>query len=92
MVYEVNPLELQKKLLTLYQMYLSEDPQERKEARRLAAEYDGFWSGDFLLGEALQEAIRSLRYVYMKPYLSKEKARDIIQRLQRKGEEDTDGS
>ncbi len=78
---EINPKNLKEKLIEIYSYYLSDDEKIREKAYKKAMDIDGLWSGDFLFEPEVTLAIRSLRYLYIKPKISKEEAKKILEGL-----------
>ncbi len=81
MVTEINPKKLRKKLIEIYSNYISDNKELVRKAEKDARDLDGMWSGSFLLPEAIENAIGGLTYLYIEPKLSKEKAKKILEEL-----------
>ncbi len=81
MTIEINPEDLRKELIKVYSYYLSDDKNLREQSYKKAVDLDGLWSGDFLFRPEITTAIRSLRYIYIEPKISKEEANKILEDL-----------
>lgn len=82
MVIEINQKELRQKLISIYKKYLSEDKKENQESKKDAMDADGLWSGSFIFPKEIETGIVNLRWLYIEPCLSSEKAKDILEKLQ----------
>ena len=81
MIHNINPKKIREELIKIYEKYLTKEKKE--EAISLAKEFDGLWSGSFLLEKELEEAIRGLRYFYLEPELEEEKAKKILEAIKK---------
>lgn len=81
MTFEIDQKELREKLIHIYECYISEDKELQKTGIKEAKELDGLWSGAFLLKEGIENAIGGLRYMYLKPNISKQEAKKILEKL-----------
>ena len=81
MTFEINQKELKEKLTYIYECYTSENEELQKIGLKKAKELDGLWSGAFLLKEEIEEAIGGLRYMYLNPNISKNKAKEILEKI-----------
>ena len=83
MTIEINPSALRKELIEIYSDYISDNEERRKEAMKKAMDLDGVWSGSFLFPAPIERALGGLTYLYVDPKLSKEKAREILEELEK---------
>ncbi len=83
MVIEIDLKELKSKLIEIYTNYISDDYEKHERAIKLAKELDGLWSGSFLLPKSVERAINALTYLYVKPKISKEMAKEILMDLKK---------
>ena len=81
MTIDINQEELKEELIKVYSYYLSDDENLRRQSYKKAMDLDGLWSGDFLFEPEITTAIRSLRYIYIEPRISKEEAKKILKDL-----------
>ncbi len=82
MTFDINLEDLRKELVKVYSYYLSDDENLREQSYKMAIDIDGLWSGDFLFRPEITTAIRSLRYIYIEPKISKEEAKKILEDLE----------
>jgi len=83
MVIEVDLKKLKKELIEIYSDYISDNEERRKEAMKKAMDLDGIWSGSFLFPPPIERALGGLTYLYVDPKLSKEKAKEILEELEK---------
>jgi len=75
---KIDQDKLRAELIEVYSGYLT----KKRTAIEKAMKLDGLWSGAFLLDEDIEAALNNLTNLYVKPTLSKKRAREILSRLQ----------